>query len=86
MAGIRVTYSGLISLTIRLLSIITGLAFTLIVTRQLSQEEFGTWGLISGILIYALAIHPIITYWATREIARGEKSGKTGCMSRRTGA
>ena len=81
MVGIRVTYSGLISLSIRLFSIITGLAFTLIVTRQLSQDEFGTWGLISGILIYALAVHPIVGYWATREIARGEDSGKTVLVS-----
>ena len=77
MTGIRVTYSGLISLAIRLFSIITGLVFTLIVTRQLTIEEFGTWGLISGIFIYALAVHPIVGYWATREIARGENSGKT---------
>jgi O-antigen/teichoic acid export membrane protein len=81
MSGIRVTYSGLISLSIRLSSIITGLVFTLIVTRQLTQDEFGTWGVINGIFIYAIAIHPIITYWATREIARGEKSGKTVFLS-----
>lgn len=81
MTGIRVTYAGLISLSIRLFSMITGLVFTLIVTRQLSQEEFGTWGLINGIMIYALVIHPIITYWATREIARNENSGKTVILS-----
>lgn len=81
MTGIRVTYSGLISLAIRLSSIVTGLAFTLIVTRQLTQDEFGTWGVISGIFIYALAIHPIVSYWATREIARGEDSGKTVLIS-----
>ena len=81
MTGIRVTYSGLISLAIRLFSIITGLVFTLIVTRQLTIEEFGTWGLISGIFIYALAVHPIVGYWATREIARGENSGKTVLFS-----
>lgn len=81
MTDIRVTYSGLISFAIRLSSIVTGLVFTLTVTRQLTIEEFGTWGLISGILIYALAIHPIVTYWATREIARGEKSGKTVFLS-----
>ncbi len=77
MSNIRVTYSGLISLFIRFFSILTGLAFTLIVTRQLTQEEFGTWGLISGVIIYATIINPIINYWSTREIARGEKSGKT---------
>jgi len=81
LSDIRVTYSGLISFAIRLSSIVTGLVFTLTVTRQLTIEEFGTWGLISGVLIYALAIHPMVTYWATREIARGEKSGKTVLLS-----
>ena len=81
MPDIRVTYSGLISLTIRLFSIITGLVFVLITTRELTQNEFGTWGLISGIFVYAIAIHPIVTYWATREIARGEKTGRTVFLS-----
>lgn len=81
MTEIRVTYAGLISLAIRFASIGTGLVFTLTVTRQLTIEEFGTWGLISGIMIYALAIHPIISYWATREIARGEESGRTVLLS-----
>jgi len=43
MSNIRVTYSGLISLGTKFSSIITGLVFTLIVTRSLSPEEFGTW-------------------------------------------
>ena len=81
MSNIRVTYSGLISLSIRFSSIITGLAFTLIVTRQLTQEEFGTWGLITGIIVYATIINPIINYWSTREIARGDESGKTAIYS-----
>ena len=81
MSGIRVTYAGLISLSVRLSSIITGLIFTLIVTRQLSQDEFGTWGVINGIFVYAVAIHPIITYWATRESARGEDSGRMVFLS-----
>jgi len=81
LSGIRVTYAGLISLSIRLSSIITGLVFTLIVTRQLSIEEFGTWGLINGLLVYAVVVHPIITYWATREGARGEDSGRMVLLS-----
>ena len=81
LAGIRVTYAGLISLSIRLSSIITGLIFTLIVTRQLTQDEFGTWGLINGLFVYAVAVHPIITYWATREVARGENSGRMVFLS-----
>ncbi len=81
MTGIRVTYSGLISFAIRLISILTGIIFTLIVTRQLSVEEFGTWGVINGIIIYALVINPIVSYWVTREIARGEKSANTALIS-----
>jgi len=81
LSNIRVTYSGLISLAIRFFSVFTGLAFTLIVTRQLTQEEFGTWGLISGIIVYAIIINPIINYWSTREIARGQESGKTALVS-----
>ena len=81
MSGIRVTYSGLISFAVSLVSVFTGIVFTLIVTRQLSQEEFGTWGLIGGMTGYVLIFGPIITYWLTREIARGEKSGKTGFIT-----
>ncbi len=81
MSGIRVTYSGLISLIITFSTIITGTVFTLIVTRQLSPEEFGTWGLIGALTTYVIIIEPIISIWATRETARGEKSGKTALMT-----
>ena len=81
MSGIRVTYSGLISFAVSLVSVFTGIIFTLIVTRQLSQDEFGTWGLIGGMTGYVLIFGPITTYWITREIARGEKSGKTGLIT-----
>ena len=81
MSGIRVTYSGLVSFGINLISVVTGLVFTLIVTRKLSVEEFGTWGLINGIIIYAMVISPIITYWVSREVARGERTAKTAIIS-----
>ncbi len=81
MSGIRVTYSGLISFIIGIVSVFTGLVFTLIVTRQLSQEEFGTWALIGGLTTYALILRPLISFWSVREIARGEKSGKTAILS-----
>ena len=77
MSGIRVTYSGLISFVVGLASVFTGIVFTLIVTRQLTPEEFGTWGLIGGLIIYVAIIEPIISYWVTREVARDQNSGKT---------
>jgi O-antigen/teichoic acid export membrane protein len=81
MSGIRVTYSGLISFGVNLISVATGLIFTIIVTRQLSQDEFGLWGLIGIFTGYMLVIEPIIGYWAVREISRGENSGKTAFLS-----
>ena len=81
MSGIRVTYSGLISFAVSVSSVITGLVFTIIVTRQLTQEEFGTWGIIGAMTGYMLILEPVITHWTTREIARGKESGRTALMS-----
>jgi len=81
MSSIRVTYSGLISFATGIGTIFTGLIFTLIITRNLSQNDFGTWGLIGSLVTYALIIDPIVSFWSTREIARGEKSGKTAFFS-----
>ena len=81
MSSIRVTYSGIISFVISLSSVFTGLIFTIIVTRQLTQDEFGTWGIIGAMTGYVLILDPIVSYWTTREIARGQDSGKTALAS-----
>jgi len=81
LSGIRVTYAGLINFVVGIISIFTGLVFTLTVTRTLPQDEYSTWGLIGALLVYATIISPITSYWITREIARGQKSGKTGIIS-----
>ena len=81
MSGIRTTYSGLISVSVGLITILTGLVFSLIITRTLSMEEYGTWSLIMGILLYAVIIEPMISYWATRETARSENSQKTSIFA-----
>lgn len=81
MSKIRVTYSGLINFVIGIISVFTGLVFTLTVTRNLPQDEYGTWGLIGSLLVYATIISPITDYWLTREIARNQETGKTGIFS-----
>ena len=81
MNDIRVTYSGLITLVLGMINVPLGFTFMLIVTRTLSTIEYGTWGLISGIIVYATIIEPVITYWTTREVARNENSGKTSVLS-----
>ena len=80
MSSIRVTYSGLITFVLMLVSIVTGLIFTLIVTRRLDQIEFGLWSLIGGIVAYSLIFAPISNYWVSRHIARGEKESITGII------
>lgn len=77
MSNIRVTYSGLISFLVSLISLITGTIFVIIVTRKLSPDELGLWALINSVVGYVLIVDPIISYWSTRQIARGEKLGKT---------
>ncbi len=77
MSGIRVTYSGLFTLGFGLASIITGMVFVIIITRTLSPEEYGTWGLINSLFVYSLVINSIVTFWSPREIARGNDSAKT---------
>ena len=62
-------------------SLITGLVFTIIVTRSLTPEEFGTWGIIGTLVGYVIMMNPMVAYWSTREIARGTESGKTAVIS-----
>jgi hypothetical protein len=81
MNDIRVTYSGLISLILGIVNIPLGFAFVLILTRTLNVTEYGTWGLISGIIVYATIIEPMISYWTVREVARNQESGKTSIFS-----
>ena len=81
MSNIRVTYSGLIGFVVGIVSVLTGIMFTIIVTRRLSPEEFGIWAIIGSMLAYFLIAEPIISYWSTRQIARGEPTGKTSLFS-----
>ena len=64
-----------------MVGIITGLIFILIITRTVSPQEFGTWNLISNLIFYVIIVEPIISFWATRETARGGKTGKTAILS-----
>ena len=81
MSNIRITQSGLIAFLVGIASIIFGGVFTLIITRQLSIEEFGTWGLIGSIIGYTLLIESVIYYWVIRETARNVPSARTGLVT-----
>ncbi|UCG45367.1 MAG: hypothetical protein JSV58_00895 [Candidatus Bathyarchaeota archaeon] len=74
---IRLKYSGLILFGSRLLSVITGLAFILMITRSVSVEEFGIWGNLNDVLSYFILLANVIPFWTTRFVARTH-SGAAG--------
>lgn len=77
LSNIRVTYSGLIAFVVGIVSTVTGIIFIIIVTRRLNPEDFGLWTLIGSLVSYVVIVEPIISYWTSRQIARGERVGKT---------
>ena len=81
MSNIRVTYAGFIGLLISSITMIIGMIFVLITTRELTEIELGTWALIGSLMSYVIIIEPIISYWTIRETARGIESQKTAIFS-----
>jgi len=79
--NIRVTYSGFIAFSVGILGIFLGLVFTLMITRRLTPEEFGTWALILSIVGYFLISESFISFWTTRQISRGQEVAKTSVLS-----
>ena len=79
--NIRVTYSGLMGFAVAMGSMLAGLIFIIIVTRQLEPEEFGAWAVIGSMTTYSLTTSPIISYWTTRQVARGKQVGRTSMVS-----
>ncbi|MEM2169966.1 MAG: hypothetical protein QW186_09235 [Candidatus Bathyarchaeia archaeon] len=76
---IKLRYSGFIIFLFRVISIGTGLLFTLMVTRSISPEEYGILGNLNDILSYFTLTSTIIPFWVTRFIARCQSgSFKTG--------
>ena len=80
MSHIRVTYTGLISFAVAIITIFTSFIFTVIITRTLSQEDFGIWSLINALFLSVMMGNTIVTYWSTRETARKIESGKSAIL------
>jgi O-antigen/teichoic acid export membrane protein len=67
---IRLRYSGLVNFAAKIFSILTGLVFTLTVTRRLSTSDFGVWALIGSLAAYFTWPSGITNFWTTRYTAR----------------
>ncbi|MDI9619366.1 MAG: hypothetical protein QFX33_00875 [Candidatus Nezhaarchaeota archaeon] len=76
---VRLKYSGFVVFASRMLSIGTGLIFTLMVTRNVSPEAYGVYGNISDVVSYFTLASSIIPFWLTRAVARMQPgSSRTG--------
>lgn len=80
MSNIRLTYSGLVYLVIKIASLGTGLIFTIFVTRSLAISDFGVYSLIGSLIAYSMFGFAISGYWITRHIARGEDAGRSSIV------
>jgi O-antigen/teichoic acid export membrane protein len=82
---IRVQYSGFIVFAAKMLSVATGLVFTLMLTRSTNQDQLGIWGNINDILAYFGFLASAFPFWAMRFAARDkEGSLKTGLIANLT--
>ena len=80
---VRLIYSGFIVFASNILSAATGLAFVLMITGNVSTDEFGIWGNITDLSNYFILLAGVIPFWTTRFVAREHAgSAKTGLIDR----
>ena len=68
--------NGLVIFGSRLASIVTGWFFLLMVTGWLNPARFGLWEIITDYVTFASYPAGLLSFWATREVARGKLVGK----------
>jgi len=79
--SIRLRYSGFVLFLFRLISVGTGLLNTLIITRNISIEEYGLFNNLNDILSYFTLAATIIPFWTMRFVARQHPgASKTGLV------
>jgi O-antigen/teichoic acid export membrane protein len=79
---IRVQYSGFIVFAAQMLSVVTGLIFTLLLTRNMTTAEYGIWSNIFDLMGYFTIVSGLFPFWVTRFVARGREAAiKTGLLA-----
>jgi len=79
---IRLQYSGFLIFAARMLSVATGLVFTLMLTRTTTEPQYGIWSNITDIATYFAFLAPAFPFWAMRFAARNKEGAiKTGVLA-----
>ena len=73
--GLRST--GLLVFAGRVISAFTGLLFTVMAAHWLDPATYGTWEVIITLVTFSAWPVGIVSYWATRDVARGKLVGRT---------
>jgi O-antigen/teichoic acid export membrane protein len=70
---VRLRLSGAMAFASNIVSYLTGLIFTVFITRRLSERDFGVWALIGAYISYSIMPFNLVTGWISRDAARGKK-------------
>ncbi len=79
---IRVQYSGFVVFSAQIVSVATGLIFTLLLTRNMTKPEYGIWANIFDVIGYFLLLSSVFPFWTMRFVARQKQgAAKTGFLA-----
>ena len=79
---IRLHYSGFVVFAAEILSVATGLIFTLLLTRNMTKQEYGIWANIFDVISYFLLLSGVFPFWTMRFVARQKQgAAKTGFLA-----
>ena len=72
--------TGFVAFVVRMGSLLSGLVFSLIVARRLSEEDFGAWTYVGRLVSYFAVTASFISFWAARDAGRGGRPLKTALL------
>lgn len=79
---VRIHYSGFIIFGAKLISVATGIGFTLLITRNTTSSDYGVWANIFDLIAYFAILATSIPFWTTRFVAHGKEGAtKTGLVA-----
>jgi len=73
MSKVRLRLSGVTSFASQIVGYIVGILFATMVSRRLSERDFGAWAYIGTIASYAILPTDLFGQWITRDAARGRR-------------
>lgn len=78
--SISLRKTGIVVFGARIASIFTGLVFLVMMTRYLSAQQFGLYEVITDLVTFGAYPAGVVTFWATRDVARGKMFGRTAVV------